>query len=471
MFRYLLISIFLALLFYSCEKNNIYFEHPLEFSEDTIHFDTVFTTIGSTSRELRVKNREKSKQTIDEIYLSGGENSSFRLNIDGEPVYRKNGITINPEDSIFIFVDVKIDPTNNNSPVAVMDSIIFRISGLTMQVQLLAWGQDIYLLNNEIIKTESWNRSKPYLIYGKLTVDTGETLTIERGARVYFHKDASLIISGNLKVDGVFESPVLFATDRLEKEYIDIPGQWKGIYIMGSGNGNEINYAIIRNSIFGLTMGEPVSGTAHPDLRIFNSDISHSSISGLSAVNSGIEAANCIFSHCGKYCIYLAAGGDYSFTHCTIFNLWDYGFRLTSAVSVTERSLTPGGSTGPLNFDLNNSVVYGDLKSEVEIIPLSKSIAGDYYFDHCLLKLDTINSVIWTKEKFPGAIINKDPRFIDPITYDFRPDTLSPLIDRGSDLYKAGFPLDFRNVSRISDSKADIGAYERVPGEKKKPVD
>ncbi len=466
-FRCQLIFLFLILLFSSCEQSNSYIDTPLEFSEDTIHFDTVFTSIGSTSRELRVINREKSKLTIDEIYLSGGWTSSFRLNIDGEPVYRKEGITLYPKDSIFIFVDVNIDPTNESTPVAVMDSIIFRISGLTMQVQLLAWGQDIYLLNNEIIKTETWNKSKPYLIYGNVTVDAMETLTIEQGAKVYFHKNASFIIAGNLKVNGAFGSPVLFASDRLEKEYMDIPGQWRGIYIMGSGNGNEINYSIIRNSIFGLTIGGSSSTGAHPELKLLNTELLHSTVSGLSAVNSRVEAANCIFSHCGQYCIYLASGGDYSFTHCTVSNLWDYGFRMTPAVSITEKSVGPAGSTSLLNVDLNNSVVYGDLKSEVEITPLAKSFTGDYYFDHCLLKLDTINSVFWTGEKFPGAVINKDPLFIDPLNYDFRPDTLSPLIDQGSDLYKAAFPLDIRNVSRISDSKPDIGAYERVKGEKK----
>lgn len=468
MSRCLVITLFLVLLFSSCEKTKIYIEPPLWFSEDTIYFDTVFTTIGSTSRELRVKNREKNKLTIDEIFLSGGQDSPFRLNIDGEPAYRKDGITLNPGDSIFLFVDVNIDPTNISNPVAVMDSIIFRSSGLVMQVQLLAWGQDIYLLNNTVIGTEIWNGRKPYLIYGDVIVDTSETLTIRKGVKVYFHKDASLTVAGNLKVNGVFGTPVLFASDRLEEDYIDVPGLWRGIYFLRTSNNNEINFAVIRNSIFGITVGEPASGGTVAGLKLFNTDISHSAISGLSAVNSEIEAANCIFSHCGRHCVYLASGGHYSFTHCTLSNLWDYGFRLTSAVSVTERSITPGGSTGKLSFDLNNSVVYGDLRSEVDIIPLSNSIKGDYIFDHCLLKLDTVNSVFWSKQRFPGTLINKDPKFIDPLNYDFRPDTLSPLINGGSDVYKVIFPLDYRNVSRMSDSKADIGAYERVPGEKSK---
>jgi hypothetical protein len=468
MFRFLLIVLVPVLLFLSCEKNNTFIDTPLDFSLDTIHFDTVFTTIGSTSRELRVKNLTNSKLAIDEIYLAGGQNSFYRLNIDGEPGYIKKGLTIYPGDSLYIFVDVIIDPTNQNNPVAVTDSIIFIASGKTMQVQLIAWGQDVNLINNGELKTQTWDNSKPYVIYGRASVGMGEVLTINPGAKVYFHRKGSIYISGTLKVNGIYGSQVVFASDRLEKEYFDVPGQWDGLFFSGSSSGNVIDNAIIRNSIFGLTLNKTGTGNTDTGLLLLNSDISHSTVTALTAVNSTIVAANCIFSHCGKFCIYLASGGNYSFTHCTVSNLWDYGFRLSPAVSINEGALDPFTLTAILDFNLLNSVVYGDLKSEVEILPVAGSFSGNYLFDHCLLKLDTLNSVFWSPEIFPGAIINRDPLFIDPGNYDFRPDTLSPLLNAGSDLYKTKYPLDIRQVSRIDDAKADIGAYERVAGEKRK---
>jgi hypothetical protein len=422
--------------------------------------------VGSTSRELRVKNITNSKLKVDEIFLAGGENSFYRLNIDGEPVYRKTGITIYPGDSLYIFVDVIIDPANQNNPVAVCDSILFIASGKTMQVQLIAWGQDINLIDNEIIDTQTWDNSKPYIIYGRVTVDAGEVLTVNKGAKVYFHRKGSMNVNGTLKVNGVYGAQVVFASDRLEPDYFDIPGQWEGIFFSGSSNGNVIDNAIIRSSVFGITMSSTGAGSPDPGLTLLNSDISHSTVSAISALNSSIVAANCIFSHCGKFCIYLVSGGDYSFTHCTVSNLWDYGYRLSPAVSLNEGTVSPMVATGPFDFDILNSVVYGDLKSEVEILPASRSLTGSYYFDHCLLKLDTLNSSFWSPARFPGAIINKDPRFIDSKNYDFRPDTLSPLLNAGSDLYKMNYPIDIRQVSRISDNGADIGAYERVTGEK-----
>ena len=150
-----------------------------------------------------------------------------------------------------------------------------------------------------------------------------------------------MVIAGSIMVKGSVESPVLFASDRLEKMYDDIPGQWKGILILNSGKANNISHTVIRNAIYGIQLGEEISSTDVPVLKLFSSVISHSSVSGLSAINGNVEAANCIFTHCGSYCIYLGAGGDYTFTNCTLFNRWDYGVRLSPALLVTEKPEKP----------------------------------------------------------------------------------------------------------------------------------
>lgn len=467
MYRSFVILLCIVMVVLSCERvpssNNL----KLIISEDTLQFDTVFTTIGSTTRELRVRNPENKRINIDRIYLSGGQESSFRLNIDGESAFEKNDIELGAGDSIFIFIDVFIDPTSANSPVAVTDSIVFVVGNNVQKVQLLAWGQDIFLINNKLIKSEIWTDSKPYVIYNNVTVDTSETLVLEEGTRVYFHRNGSLTVAGNLVVNGSAESPVLFAGDRTEKLYEDIPGQWKGILFLNVSQGNYLDHAIIRNTTYGIQLGEIMDGTGTPGLKIFSSNISHSTVSCISSINGFIEAANCIFSHCGNYCIYLTAGGEYTFTHCTIFNRWDYGFRLTASLYISEKPAFTGGRTSQLDLNFNNSIVYGDINSEIEIVPLVKSLSGNYYFDHCLLKLDTVNISFWDRDEFPESLINMNPVFINIGTWDLRPDTLSPLIDNGNPVYISTYPYDLRGVLRSGDGKPDIGAYERVPGEHK----
>jgi hypothetical protein len=473
MFRLALILFTFYLFITSCERIGFVAGHKLKFSQDTVYFDTVFSSVGSVTKELRIINPGKSKMTINHVYLAGSNASMFRLNIDGEPVNEKSNIQIEGGDSIYLFVDVIVDPGNKNSPVAVNDSIIFIVGEKIFNLQkvmLLAWGQDINLIKKKTINSETWNSGKPYVIYESVTVDTLETLTIEEGTRIYFHRNASMIIAGSLVVRGSVLSPVLFAGDRLEKMYEDIPGQWKGILILNSGKANNISHAIIRNAVYGIQLGEAISSNEIPVLKLFSSVISHSTISGLSAINGNIEAANCVITHCGNSCIYLGGGGDYTFTNCTLFNRWDYGNRLTPALMVSEKPEKPGLQASQMDVTLNNSVVYGDNISELVIIQRNTVFSGNYYFDHCLIKLDTVFSAFWRRADFPATIINKNPLFIDPLMWDFRPDTLSPLINSGSQAFTVTYPEDIRGISRMLYGNPDIGAFERLPGEHKKLI-
>ena len=87
--RYLLHILAVAAMivaFSSCEDEG-YLNSPdvqLSFSGDTIMFDTIFTTIGSTTQNLRVYNPYNESLLISSIRLAGGEFSNFRMNINGE---------------------------------------------------------------------------------------------------------------------------------------------------------------------------------------------------------------------------------------------------------------------------------------------------------------------------------------------------------------------------------------------------
>ena len=89
----------------------------LEFSTDTLTFDTVFTTFGSTTHKLLVYNNNSQTLRISSIALSGGKDSPFRINVDGMKSDDNSftDIEIPGKDSIYIFVEVTIDPANQNS--------------------------------------------------------------------------------------------------------------------------------------------------------------------------------------------------------------------------------------------------------------------------------------------------------------------------------------------------------------------
>ena len=173
----------------ACEKseNILSGNSKLEFSTDTVLFDTVFTTIGSTTLNFRVHNKSGQDFNLESIYLAGGTASKFRLNINGDQEVSLKDYVIPAQDSIFIFVEVTLDPNNVNDPMVVQDSIVFEYNGKMQDVDLIAFGQDVNLINGEIIQSQDWTNEKPYLVYNSMAVDTAETLTIHPGTRIHFH--------------------------------------------------------------------------------------------------------------------------------------------------------------------------------------------------------------------------------------------------------------------------------------------
>ena len=63
----------------SCNKQVLLSKSNLSFSTDTLVFDTVFTTIGSTTLSFKIYNSDQRSLKIDEIELMGGENSVYRI--------------------------------------------------------------------------------------------------------------------------------------------------------------------------------------------------------------------------------------------------------------------------------------------------------------------------------------------------------------------------------------------------------
>ncbi|MCQ6473330.1 hypothetical protein, partial [Vibrio parahaemolyticus] len=56
----------------------------LSFLTDTLTFDTLFVTLGSTTKFFTVRNPYSQALEIDKIFLAGGAASRFRLTIDGD---------------------------------------------------------------------------------------------------------------------------------------------------------------------------------------------------------------------------------------------------------------------------------------------------------------------------------------------------------------------------------------------------
>ena len=66
-----------------CKKGKLTSDGALTFNLDTLVFDTVFTTIGSVTKNFKFYNNDNKPLTVSKIKLMGGDNSPYRINVDG----------------------------------------------------------------------------------------------------------------------------------------------------------------------------------------------------------------------------------------------------------------------------------------------------------------------------------------------------------------------------------------------------
>lgn len=466
--KYIIISVILFHVFYSCEKEefNTSVDANLVFSTDTVLFDTIFTTIGSSTQRLKVKNPYNKIIRISSISLAGGENSPFRINIDGYAGIRLQDIELKEKDSLFIFVEITIDPNNSNLPMVVKDSIVFSFNNTIQDVNLIAFGQDVYKIDGEnssgiISESQKWINDKPYLIYNSMLVVSKSVLTIDPGVILHFHKNSRLYVAGTIEANGTFESPIIFQGDRLEDDYKDIPGQWDGIWLMAGSKDNVFNFSEIKNAIIGIQV-DSIGDEIKPTLLISNSKIENMTSTAIYAQGAVIKAYNNVISNCGQFGVALTIGGSYEFYHCTIGNYWGFSTRSTPSLLINDYYFDINGilNARPITKALfGNCIIYGNKTSEV-YIDLYDNSKLNYKFDHSLIKVDPDFSTS-DPEFFESILVNKDPKFIDPYEGNFELDTLSVAKDFGKYDYGILYDLDINLQNRTSDSGPDLGAYER----------
>jgi hypothetical protein len=438
-------------IFCSCkradEKITTSHDAKLEFSADTVLFDTVFSTIGSTTQAFFVFNRNKNTVKISNIRVGGMAASNFVITINGDQTYSKNDLEINGKDSILVLVKVLINPQNQNTPYLVADSIIFNTNENIQQVKLVAYGQDANFLNNVTLPCNTtWNSAKPYVLYNTVTVPAGCVLTIGKGVKIYSHKNSILDVKGTLLVQGQPDSLVRFYGDNLASGYSDLPAQWGGIIIESGSKNNVVDWAYIKNAVTGITMKQEADADTIAELVISNSIVKNMSGKGIDATATDLYAYNCLVTNCADNVVSGTGGGNYFFSHCTLADYSYTFFRSTASVQLNNFS---SAASGLLYSRMINTVIYGDLGSDELGLGDNGSTGFDIRADNCLIKNSTpVNG---------SNNLNTDPKFQNPAHADFRPDSSgSPLIDAGK---ITSITRDLNN--KIRDANPDIGAYEK----------
>lgn len=484
-------SILVILSSSSCKKDH-FSNNPkdlAEFSVDTLSFDTVFTTIGSATQYFKIYNRKKDFIKISSLKLGAGDQSHFRLNVDGISGNNFTDIELRPMDSIYVFCEVKINPMDPliTSPFIILDSIVMITNTSLQKVYLDARGQNANYFPSKSNKgqianidlqsqTLHWDDPKPYVIYGIVIIDNG-VLEIAEGARIhffggvtqakdgngntFFYNDGRLIIgsNANIKIKGSKERPVIFEGVRLEAQYKELAGQWSGVFIEKYSKGNELNYTHIKNNLIGVFFDSLSEG------KINQCIFTNNSYNGISAYSSTLEVTNCLFYNQDQASVSIQCGGNYVFNYCSLISL---GNSEPSCFASNYFCVNPPFcdtlTSNHLQANFTNCIFTGSNSDEFYISKLNEpTVQFNLKLDHCLLRIQDLIKL----KAYPNFINdyttqcyfknNLDSMFKDISKNDFRPDSLSYLFKKAKVLNQITIDL-IGNTRKLQ--TPDLGCYE-----------
>ena len=433
----------------------------LEFSTDTLAFDTVLTEEGTATRRFVVYNRHKKMINISSISVEGNDGGTFYINVDGVSGSPLSNVEIRGEDSIFVFIEARIDPTGNDLPVEIKDKINFVTNGVGQEVVLTAWGQDVTRMYAPTIDTDThFSGVKPYLIYDTLRVAEGATLSLDAGSTVMFHDKSGMVVDGTLIAAGDQGNEVNLRGDRLDNvvggtDYDIMSGQWGGIRFSASSFGNEMRYVNMRGSSSGVEIDSTC--TDRRKLYLFNSVLHNSSTSVLSASHAWVEAVGCEFSDAAGAVVSLT-GGYARFAQCTFANY--YLFDVITGSILSLQYLLPDESDGTLplmDAHFDNCIFYGNAS---EISP------GDLTGSTVLIRNCLFGAQGSDDDNFLNCVWDGDPLFFtvrEEYIFDYRLKNESSAIGMADPaLCPEEANIDRYGVNRFSHGSLDIGAYTWV---------
>lgn len=413
----------------------------LLFSVDTLKMDTVFSGVPSSTYSFKVYNRNDNSLRINQIRLARGNQSGFRVNVDGVYLDNMNGsqaqdFDIRKGDSLLVLVELTSHATNQLSPQAVEDKLLFTLeSGVEQSVNLMAFSWDAVSLRDLVVSNDTVvSSTKPIIVYGGIKVDSGAVLTIKSPATLYFHASAGIDVFGRLIVEGQQGDEVVMRGDRLDRMFDYLPydrvsGQWRGIHFHSSSTANRIDYADIHSAEDGL-----VCDSADIDPSVLRLELAHTTVHnckgyGVKADNSRVSLVNCQLTNTLGDCL-AVTGGHTIITYCTLAQF--YPFSADRGVALRFGNFENAVQRGTLMCQ--NSVVTGYSDDVV----MGDSLAFDYKFVNSVLRTPAVSDTILLKSRFENVVfesskdsINGDQHFVavdlDLQYYDFHTDSLSTL--------------------------------------------
>lgn len=483
----ILSAVLAAAMLAACTDDDTFTTSPsnlLTFSTDTIRMDTVFSTVPTSTRTFWVYNRSGDGIRCTNVRLVNGNQTGFRVNVDGEYLsptagYQVHDVELRNKDSLRVFVELTSPVNGEEGPRLLEDDLEFTLeSGARQRVNLNAYTWDATLLRDMVVSRDTTlgGTARPIVVYGGIKVDSLVTLRLAAGTTLYFHADAGLDVYGTLVAEGAPGAEVVLRGDRTDRMFDYLPydmvsGQWQGIRLHSSSYDNTLEYTDVHGTFDGIVCDS--SDVTRPKLNLYSSTVHNCQGYGLMAVASRVEARNCQITNTLHDCV-AVFGGDVSLTHCTLAQFYPFDSARGAALRFANHS---GGWPCPLvRMDCLNSIVtgYADHMMAGERLDGDDAAAFNYRFAGTLLRDSTVVDdehfvdMIWedvADEDRDTSIVEGEENFrlvdIDTQHYDFHLAEGSPAI--GAAMKDYALPDDRDGLPR--DEEPDMGCYEYVKEE------
>ena len=477
----------LALLAVACSDYETFSDNPgfrLVFSQDTISFDTLVSTLPSSTKTLFAFNNNSDGMRINSIQLEGGPESHFRVNVDGR--YLADGtwsdFEVLKHDSLVVRIEMTPPEVGTNEPLYFEDKLHFNLqNGIRQTVVLTGGSIDAYITKGLIVDEDmTLLTDKAYVIYDSLVVKKDATLTLAEGTRLMFHDKAALHVYGRLLVQGTMEKPVVLRGDRMDHMfdyllYDNTPSRWEGVVIHRGSFGNEFTQLDLHSSCFGIIVEDTEElkpDESKPSVVLDGCILHNIGGDGLQLNNCVSKVTNTQISNTYGHTVSIN-GGSHIFIYSTLAQF--YPFTASRGDALHLASSADGDEYGLLRkAHFINCVItgYGPDVIMGENIPDDGSC--NYLFYHSFLNTPPVDD----EEHFANCIFDQDKKkneeeklvrqdnFMlfdtENFIYDFTPKD-SSLIRSLADGSYEGVPLtDRRGVSRTGDEGPDAGCYEYV---------
>ncbi len=396
----LLISAFVA-----CEDDDSFSSASglrLTFETDTLKMDTVFSRSASSTYSFWVYNNNSDGLRLSNVRLSRGNQTGFRVNVDGSYLDNSNGSIVNDleirrKDSILVFVELTPADTRQLEPRLLEDDLVFTLeSGTVQKVNLRAWAWDAERWDNLTLQRDTTISSeRPIIVFGKLTIPQNVTLWL-KNSTLFFHDQAGIDVHGTLVTDSC-----LLRGDRLDRMFSYLPydrvsGQWGGVRFFEESTGNVLTDTEIRNTGDDAILCD----SAAFDAEVLRLDllrcVIHNGVgAGVNCRNAHIRLQECQITNMGGDCVTID-GGQAEFHRCTIAQFYPFDGNRGAALLFTN--------TLPLqSLFCDSTIITGYADDVIMGIQTDTAQVFEYRFMHTLLrtpKVETADSlrfsdIIW----------------------------------------------------------------------------